>query len=97
MCVVINVTSFPSIIAFLLIDGVVTVSIVEQLTINIIPISIIANILIINQPIKASEVSEMDTISYHNYQLEKCILGKNLSYELAGMQSNGQLDESSIR
>ena len=60
-------------------------------------ISILATNLIINQPIKASEVSEMDTISYHNYQLEKCILGKNLSYELAGMQSNGQLDESSIR
>ena len=48
-------------------------------------LSILATNLIINQPIKASVVCEIDTIRYHNYQLEKCILGKSLSYELAGI------------
>ena len=41
---------------------------------------------VINQPVEASVVCEMNTISYHNDSLEKCILGQNKNIKLAGIQ-----------
>ncbi|MDJ0675804.1 MAG: hypothetical protein QNJ36_10560 [Calothrix sp. MO_167.B42] len=49
-------------------------------------LSIVTANFVVNQPAKASVVCEMDTISYHNNNLEKCILGQNVNIKLAGIQ-----------
>ncbi|MDJ0616719.1 MAG: hypothetical protein QNJ63_08225 [Calothrix sp. MO_192.B10] len=49
-------------------------------------LSILTANFAISQPAKASIVCEMDTIIYQNYQLEKCILGKNFSAKVATIQ-----------
>ncbi len=49
-------------------------------------LSVVTANFVANQPVDASVVCEMNTVSYHNYNLEKCILGQNMSVRLAGIQ-----------
>lgn len=49
-------------------------------------LSVVTANFVVNYPAKASVVCEMNTISYHNYNLEKCILGQNINVKLAGIQ-----------
>jgi hypothetical protein len=58
----------------------------DYLTLLASSLSLLAANLVVTQPAKAAVVCEMDTISYHNYQLEKCVLGRNFNVKLAGVQ-----------